>query len=131
MRIADDRIRILDRTLVAHAARLVVRIESAEVGGALGAAPALALYREALGGEELRLAFDLLCRARGAVRPGEAQPIALERGRFCVADDDAIERLRRRDRDVAVRHVRLDARRIALERIAEAAGRRPQHRVYV
>src|SRR6266850_833511 len=100
-RIAYERVRRLDRQVVAHAVSLVVVADRAEVGAALRAA--VVLVRE--DGEGL--------------------------GGFRIARDDAVDQARGVLGDVAVLDVGLDLRRIALERIAEAAGRGPEHGIAV
>src|SRR3954468_8738204 len=46
LRVADDRVRVLDRAVIAQAAQLVVRVEGAQVRRALRTAPAAPLDRE-------------------------------------------------------------------------------------
>ena len=63
--------------------------------------------------------------------PQLADAVALAFGRLRVSEHHPIDRFRRLDGDVAVVDVGGDLRRVALERIAEAARRGPQHGVDV
>src|SRR6266850_1886293 len=133
-RIADERVRRLDRQVVAHAVSLVVVADRAEVGAALRAAVVLVREDgEGLGGEELRCAADFpqLPLAGMALQPPRAELLAPALGGFRIARDDAVEQARGVLGDVAILDVGLDLRRIALERIAEAAARGPEHGIDV
>ncbi|MDF3009878.1 MAG: hypothetical protein K0S03_674 [Burkholderiales bacterium] len=105
---------------------------SLRMGAALRAAEAaVGVDRQALGGQKQRLALQLL-RRRGATVDAQHPDLgAPSRGGALVAEHHAVDLERRLLRHVAVLHVGGDLRRIALERVAEATRRRPQHRVDV
>jgi len=65
------------------------------------------------------------------VEPQTPDAVALAFGRLGVSEHHSIDCLRRLGGDVAVLDVGSDPRRVALERIAEAARRGPQHRIHV
>ena len=124
LRVACDRVRGLDRQVVAHAVVLVVVTDRPEIGRALRAAIAhVVVQREAFGREEAHRRVDL-GRAFGpaldAARAHVGAP-ALRASR--IAEHDAVDLERRLLGHVAVRDVGFDARWVALERVAEAARR--------
>src|SRR5690349_21052643 len=132
--VADDRVGSLDRQVVAHAVGLVVVADGAEVLAAFGAAVVLVVVdRDVLGGEDLHLARKLADRLLGglSLHAPRAQLLASALGAFRIAEHDAVDVARRDRRDVAVVDVGFDLRQVALERVAEAAGRGPQDGVYV
>src|SRR6266850_1714830 len=131
LRVADDRVRRLDRKVLAHAAQLVIVFYGTQIRGAFRARVALAAHGEILGGEEANRAVELLAPRLRVVEPQTPDAIALAFGRLGVSEHYSIDRFRRLGGDVAVLDVGGDPRWVALERIAKAARRGPQHRIHV
>src|SRR5687768_2142791 len=76
-RVADDRVRGLDRQVASHAMRLVVVGERTEVRGALRAGVALGAHRQVLGGEKTDFAVQLPSLEGGTMQPEMTLAVSL------------------------------------------------------